>query len=505
MINKKEWKNYIKKVKNVRVKVDQEILKKELFKTIENLVPNKKFGVLFSGGVDSSFIALVCKQLKKDFICYVIGLDNSEDVLYAKKIAKELRLKLKVIHLSLNEAEKVIGKTTKLLNTSDVTKVGVGSVVYAAMGQAKKDNVHYLFSGLGSEEIFAGYQRHELAKDIQKECWNGLSLMYDRDLERDFTLSNYFKIKLLTPFLEEKIITLAMNVPVKNKINKQNNKLILRQIADEIGLNKEIAFRKKRAAQYGSRVDRAILRLARKNNFKFKKDYLASFLKPSLGCLFSSGKDSTYAMYLIKQKGYPVKCLINIDPKNEFSYMYHKPDKQTVKLQADSMSLPLVYVKSKGEKEKELKDLEVALKLAKQKYNIKGIITGALYSNYQRIRIEKLCKKLKLECFNPLWHINQEDYMRKLITNKFKIIFTKIAADGLDKSWLGKIISDKDIDELVKINKKIGINVAGEGGEFESLVIDCPLFKSKINIKKYEVKEESKNNADFIIKEVVLS
>ena len=505
MIIEKEWKSYIKKLQDIKVKVDKKILKKELIKQIEKLISNKKFGILFSGGVDSSFIALVCKQLKKDFTCYVVGLDNSEDIEYAKKVAKELKLKLKVINLSLNQAEKIIEKTIKLLNTDDVIKVGVGCVVYAAMQQAKKDNVGYLFSGLGSEEIFAGYQRHELAKDIQKECWNGLSLMYDRDLERDFTISNHFRIKLLTPFLEKDIITLAMNVPVKNKINKQNNKLILRKIAYEIGLNKEIAFRKKRAAQYGSRFDRAILRLARKNNFKFKKDYLSSFLKPSLGALFSSGKDSTYALYLMKQKGYPVKCLINVDPENEFSYMYHKPEKGIIRLQAKSIRLPLIEIKSKGEKEKELKDLETALELTKQKYNIKGVVTGALYSNYQKTRIEKICKKLKLECFSPLWHVVQESYMRELVKNKFKIIFTKIAADGLDKNWLGKVITNKDVDELVRINKKTGINVAGEGGEFESLVINCPLFKGKIKIKDYEIREENKNNADLIIKEAILS
>ena len=270
MLTEKEWISSIKKL-NVKLNVDKKLLKKELVDKIKYLIPNEKFGILFSGGVDSSFIALVCKLLKKEPICYCVGLENSEDVEYAQKVAKDLKLKLKIINLSLEDSSKIIEKTTKLLKTDDVTKVGVGAVVYAAMEQAKKDKVKYLFSGLGSEEIFAGYQRHELSKDVQKECWNGLKNMYERDLIRDFTLSNYFKIKLLVPFLEKDIIKLAMNIPVKDKLNKKGNKMVLREIAYSLGLKKEFAFRKKRAAQYGSRIDRAILRLGKRNGFKFKK------------------------------------------------------------------------------------------------------------------------------------------------------------------------------------------------------------------------------------------
>lgn len=335
MFTEKEWIADITQLKNIKIKSDKELLKQKLIEKIKSLIPEKKFGILFSGGVDSSFIALVCKMLKKDFTCYVVGLENSEDVEYAKKTAKQLNLKLKVINLDLKDAMRVIENTTKLLKTDDVTKVGVGSVVYAAMECAKKDKINHLFSGLGSEEIFAGYQRHERAKDLQKECWNGLMMMYKRDLERDFILSNHFNIKLLVPFLDKDIITLAMNIPAEEKLSEENNKLILRKIAYELGLDKEIAFRKKRAAQYGSKLDRAILRLGKRAGFKFKKDYLSSFLMPSLGVLFSSGKDSTYAMYLMKQKGYPIKCLINLIPENEFSYMYHKPEKGIVKLQSE--------------------------------------------------------------------------------------------------------------------------------------------------------------------------
>jgi asparagine synthase (glutamine-hydrolysing) len=234
---------------------------------------------LFSGGIDSTFIAFICKKLKKDFMCYSVGLESSEDLREAKRVAKALKLKLKTKQLKLSEAEKVIEKVTKILNEPDVMKVGVASVLYAAIEFAKKDKIRHFFSGLGSEEIFAGYQRHELANDINEECWKGLFGMYRRDIMRDLKIAKEFDACLLLPFLDKEAIINAMNISGEEKIKNGQNKIILRKIATDLGLKKEFAERKKRAAQYGSKFDRAILKLAKKNGFEYKKDYLRSLLK----------------------------------------------------------------------------------------------------------------------------------------------------------------------------------------------------------------------------------
>lgn len=219
-----------------------------------------------------------------------------------------------------------------------------------------------------------------------------------------------------------------------------------------------------------------------------------------LGVLFSSGKDSSYAAYLAsKENG--LACLITVKSKNPDSYMFHTPNIDLVEFQAEAMGLPLIVEESEGVKEEELVDLERAIKRAIDEFKIEGVVTGALFSDYQRERIEKICDKLGLKVFNPLWHKDQEEEMRALIKERFKIIFTSIAAEGLDKSWLGREITSKDVDKLVKIK---GINVAGEGGEFESLVLDCPLFKKKLEIIDSEVVEEGENVAKLIIKKVEL-
>ena len=109
-----------------------------------------------------------------------------------------------------------------------------------------------------------------------------------------------------------------------------------------------------------------------------------------------------------------------------------------------------------------------------------------------------------LKCVNPLWHKEQEEEMQELVDQKFEFIFTAIAADGLNKSWLNKVIDNTDLLKLKELKDKIGSNVAGEGGEFESLVLDCPLFKKKLVIEESEIQEESEYVARMVIKKASL-
>jgi asparagine synthase (glutamine-hydrolysing) len=223
-----------------------------------------------------------------------------------------------------------------------------------------------------------------------------------------------------------------------------------------------------------------------------------------LAVLFTGGKDSTYAVYLAGKQGHEITCLITLKSKNLDSYMFHTPAIELTELQSEAMGIPLLTEHTEGEKEKELIDLEKAIKKAKQKYNFQAILTGALFSEYQKSRIEKIAQKLNLKTISPLWHKSQEELMRELVDNNFQFILTSIAAEGLDKTWLNKIITETELNKLKELNKKISLNVGGEGGEYESLVLDCPLFKKKLIIKNFEIEEENKHTARLIIKKAGL-
>lgn len=202
-----------------------------------------------------------------------------------------------------------------------------------------------------------------------------------------------------------------------------------------------------------------------------------------LGVLFSGGKDSTYAAWLAKKEGYDLSCLISIWSKNKDSFMFHTPAIELTKRQSDCMAVPFIICETKGEKEIELKDLEKAIKLAVKKYKIEGVVTGAVESIYQASRVQKICNKLKIECFNPLWQKDQIEILEDLIKNNFEVLISGVAAYPLDNTWVGRKIDRKFMDEIKVLSEKYKINPAGEGGEFESLVINCPLFNKKLDVK----------------------
>jgi len=210
--------------------------------------------------------------------------------------------------------------------------------------------------------------------------------------------------------------------------------------------------------------------------------------------LFSGGKDSTYATYLARKNGYELSCLISIFSKNKASYMFHTPSIEQVKKQAKVMDLPILISKTKGEKELELIDLEKAIKKAKEKYHFDTLVTGALHSVYQAERIQKICDKLKIKCFNPLWHKKETSYLKELIDAKFKIIIIGVFAYPLNQNWLGRVIDENFIDEVTQLKEKYKIHVAGEGGEFETFVLNCPLFQKELKVKSFKDLKEGENS-----------
>lgn len=209
-----------------------------------------------------------------------------------------------------------------------------------------------------------------------------------------------------------------------------------------------------------------------------------------VGVLFTGGKDSTLALQKV-MKEHEVKCLITVVSENKESFMFHTANIEMTKIQAKVIGIPLLLTKTKGEKEKELGDLKNVIKKAIEKYYIKGVVSGAIASNYQKSRIEKICDEFNVKCICPLW---QKDYFEILeeIVNSFEVIITKVSAYPLTKKWLGKKIDKKMINDMKFLKEKYGINPVGEGGEFETIVLDAPFFKKKIIIKETETEYNEK-------------
>ena len=204
-----------------------------------------------------------------------------------------------------------------------------------------------------------------------------------------------------------------------------------------------------------------------------------------LAALFSGGKDSTFAIYQAKQEGHDVACLVTIFPLSDESQFLHYPNLAMTMFQAQSMKLPQLSSYTTSDDTKiELSELEFLLVQAKQAFGIEGIVHGGILSEFQKNHFENICRKLNLKIISPLWSIDQKEYMKKLIELNFSYIITSVSSDGLDDSWLGREITKDDVDILEKLSIKHGFNLSFEGGEAESLVLNCPLFASSLKIIK---------------------
>lgn len=209
--------------------------------------------------------------------------------------------------------------------------------------------------------------------------------------------------------------------------------------------------------------------------------------------LFSGGKDSLYAAYLAIKEGHEVVSLLSLESERDDSYMFHIPNINLTSFQAEALGIPLIKRKVRGEKEKEVDELHEIIGELIKKYKIEGIITGAIESNYQRERIQKIADYYGIYHYAPLWKINTLKYMEDLIKNEFKAVIVSVSALGLDESFLGAIINEEILDKLKNLNKKYGVHLAGEGGEYETFVIDSPIFTKKLKIEKSRKKIENLN------------
>ncbi len=205
--------------------------------------------------------------------------------------------------------------------------------------------------------------------------------------------------------------------------------------------------------------------------------------------LFSGGKDSTYAVGWALSQGYEI-VLVTINPE-PYSLMFHHPNIQWTKLQAEAIGVKQVIINTMHDQLKpllqwsiercvdqsdiELQDLETTLR----KLKVDGIVTGAVASKYQKNRIEAIGKKLGVPVYSPLWHANESKLREMLET--MEIYVTAVSAEGLGKEFLGKPLR-KLVDTKVK-----NIHPFLEGGEGETFVTNAPFFKKCIKIKKWKI------------------
>lgn len=202
-----------------------------------------------------------------------------------------------------------------------------------------------------------------------------------------------------------------------------------------------------------------------------------------VACLFSGGKDSTYSLYLAKQSGVSVDCLLTLIPNSEESYLFHSPNIWATQLQAKALQIPIITKKIKSISiDDECNKLDELISQANRDYKIEGIVHGGIRSNFQKNKFNKICERYNLKLLSPLWQIDEYDYMNQLLKNSFVIQIISVSSMGLDASFLGIILNYSTLEDLYRRSKKYGFNLSFEGGEAETIVLDCPIFKKRLEI-----------------------
>lgn len=286
-----EYKLKIATMDHIKVKNSlKNLIINSTYKRVANL---DEIGLIFSGGVDSTILAVLLKNLSDKtnlkLNLYSVGNENSQDLQFSEKIADELDLHLKTQIIN----EKVVKNSLKpILNAIEefnVMKIGVGMVLYLATKLAKKDGINVVVSGQGADELFVGYNRYLSIYDkggnlaIDQSLAHDIENCYHVNLQRDDAVAMANGVELRIPFLDKKLVEFSLAIPSKYKIYSSTDKLrkhILRDVAIDLGVPEYVAFREKKAAQYGSGIDKILRKKILKDfdSEKFMEDLINTYL-----------------------------------------------------------------------------------------------------------------------------------------------------------------------------------------------------------------------------------
>ncbi|MDI9619800.1 MAG: diphthine--ammonia ligase [Candidatus Nezhaarchaeota archaeon] len=202
-------------------------------------------------------------------------------------------------------------------------------------------------------------------------------------------------------------------------------------------------------------------------------------------CLWSGGKDSAYACYLASKAGFSIKRILTFSPQNPESYLFHVPNVRWTALHAKSMDLPQDLVDVPRTQERAA--LSSLLSGLKVRYEIDAVVSGVIKSRYQKDVFQEVCDEVGLKLITPIWGRQSLNLLEEVLRENFRAMVVGVYAEGLTSEWLAKELDHRFIERLKELHEKWEIDFCGEGGEYETFVIDAPCFKKKVKVLRHNV------------------
>jgi len=251
-------------------------LYQEMIQSIENVKESKTMGISFSGGVDSSLLAKITKDLGYDVVLLTMGFEGSHDVEFSKRMAKTLEMRHEVELISENMFSDVARKIWDKINVDNLSWNENCIAFYYVAKLAKEHNIYKVITANGIDELFCGYNSY---RDFIPEGEETVLGIMNEKLDNEIRMmkavnqiTSEFSVQIAQPFLLEKFVEFSKTIPLEYKIKDKNDlarKHIIRKLALSIGVPEESALKQKKAMQYGS--------LIHKNFLKVKKTWNMSF------------------------------------------------------------------------------------------------------------------------------------------------------------------------------------------------------------------------------------
>ncbi len=212
--------------------------------------------------------------------------------------------------------------------------------------------------------------------------------------------------------------------------------------------------------------------------------------------LLSGGKDSVCAVETARGFGWDVVAGLTMVPAADDAWMFHTPNLDLVRGVAQCLNLPLLEWPVAEGPDEEVSELGRALACTKRAFNLDGLVSGAIASEYQRTRLDAIGHRVGLKSFAPLWHKEPMSYVRGLLAAGYDIAFSRVAAGGVPNAWASKRLDDAKLASLAA--SSLRPNVAGEGGEFETLVLDAPCYLRRLVVDRSHV-EATPSRATWVV------
>jgi asparagine synthase (glutamine-hydrolysing) len=247
--------------------------------TKERLSDIKKDAVAFSGGLDSSLIAMLAETCGIEVQLITVGFEDQRELHHAETAAKALELPLHIQTYTLEDVEQTLPRVLWLIEEPDVMKVGVAIPIFWTAEIASKLGFHTLLAGQGADELFGGYQRY--LKDyaagveaVRSSMYHDVTTCHEKNFQRDNKVCSFHKMELRLPFADREVVKYSLSLPTHLKIESPEDDLrkrVLRRTAQNLGMPQFIVNKTKKAVQYSTGVNKALRKLARRENLTLRE------------------------------------------------------------------------------------------------------------------------------------------------------------------------------------------------------------------------------------------